>query len=572
MSMIKKKKQTINLLNNINNILINNNLIKENQCILISISGGQDSICIFFILLQLKRQWKWAFGIIFCNHLWQKSVFSANLLVVQLAHIFKIPVYCTITPNKAFNEHQSRYWRYNIFYRISCFYNYNIITTGHSSSDKVETILFQLTRGSSTKSLTSLNFIKYFLSTNNFSKNTRIQTQYLYNSIQFQKIKTYKLFYENYSFRIFAKKTNKLNTLLTTRLLVRPILNFHRFDLQKLSNFWNLPIYPDISNVKMYYYRNRIRKQLLPTLRFFFNPQIDTILLQFAEIITTEQIYVDILLTRLQFEFQTKKNKIFQLNISLFYGIPLAIQRKLIKKFLENYSYKQVYFFQIEYIIDVVIKKNFYIFNKYFIEQKKLKKNFFYPIDLNFTILNLTQFEWIRFRNKKKKKKITTLNIYLINKEIYTYITGKKMLSCKYIIFLKKQFFISSINKILLKEKHLNYICNLDNQQYFSTYLTIYFFSLKKNKQTKRFLKNGTKKKNTFNFIKLSKKTNLSKKKIQLNASKLFYSQVMKSNLLNKEILNFSFSSYYFQKFKIFFYPEIGILFRIKTELIIFDN
>ena len=71
----------------------------------------------------------------------------------------------------------------------------------------------------------------------------------------------------------------------------RPLLNVHRIEIRQFVRFWKLPIYSDQSNQKTNYLRNKIRKQLMPTLRIFFNPQIDTVLLNFIEIQKNEQLY-----------------------------------------------------------------------------------------------------------------------------------------------------------------------------------------------------------------------------------------------------------------------------------------
>ena len=73
--------------------------------------------------------------------------------------------------------------------------------------------------------------------------------------------------------------------------LSRPLLNVHRFEIRQFVRFWKLPIYSDRSNQKTHFLRNKIRKQLMPTLRIFFNPQIDTVLLNFLEIRRNEQLY-----------------------------------------------------------------------------------------------------------------------------------------------------------------------------------------------------------------------------------------------------------------------------------------
>ena len=71
----------------------------------------------------------------------------------------------------------------------------------------------------------------------------------------------------------------------------RPLLNVHRFEIRQFVRFWKLPIYSDQSNQKTNYLRNKVRKQLIPTLRIFFNPQLDTVLLNFVEIQKNEQLY-----------------------------------------------------------------------------------------------------------------------------------------------------------------------------------------------------------------------------------------------------------------------------------------
>ena len=71
----------------------------------------------------------------------------------------------------------------------------------------------------------------------------------------------------------------------------RPLLNVQRAEITQFVVFWKLPIYPDQSNKKTNLLRNKIRKQIMPTLRIFFNPQIDSALTNFARITSNEQLY-----------------------------------------------------------------------------------------------------------------------------------------------------------------------------------------------------------------------------------------------------------------------------------------
>ena len=85
----------------------------------------------------------------------------------------------------------------------------------------------------------------------------------------------------------------------------RPLLNVQRFEIRQFILFWKLPIYPDQSNEQTNLLRNKIRKQLMPTLRILFNPQIDRALTNFTEITKDEQLYFVAILSSL---LETKKN------------------------------------------------------------------------------------------------------------------------------------------------------------------------------------------------------------------------------------------------------------------------
>ena len=174
------------------------------------------------------------------------------------------------------------------------------------------------------------------------------------------------LFYYNF----FKPKKNK-----TEYFLVRPFLSLTRFDLKKICNSWKIPLLPDQSNQKLKYQRNRIRKQILPTLRFFFNPQIDITLFQFIEIINSEQEYMDFITARIIKQVQYKKKTLMELEKSLFAVLPRALKRKVLKQFLEKILKKSTKFFDIEKSLQKISRSSFLI--NYENIKKKQKKNIF---------------------------------------------------------------------------------------------------------------------------------------------------------------------------------------------------
>ena len=158
--MKQKTKKTIELVNFLHHLINKKKLLKPNQSMVLAISGGQDSIILFFIFLQLKNQWNWSLSIIYCNHLWQKDSFYTMSHLFKLAYLLNIPIYLAVTLQKIFTEQKARNWRSLTFQRMTGFYLFSIVVLGHSKSDRVETGLFNLFRGSSTKGVSSLNWTK----------------------------------------------------------------------------------------------------------------------------------------------------------------------------------------------------------------------------------------------------------------------------------------------------------------------------------------------------------------------------------------------------------------------------
>nr|AIT94628.1 hypothetical chloroplast RF62 [Chlorosarcina brevispinosa] len=153
--------KNINLIKKITFLLKQKKLVKTNQKILLAISGGQDSVCLFFILFQLKNQWNWFLGIIYCNHLWQKDSFYSFWHNLKISYLFNLPMYLFVPSTKILTEEKARTWRYYRFQRITLFYNYEIIITAHTGSDRIETLFSNLMRGSGTEGLFSLKWVRY---------------------------------------------------------------------------------------------------------------------------------------------------------------------------------------------------------------------------------------------------------------------------------------------------------------------------------------------------------------------------------------------------------------------------
>ena len=159
----KDLEKSIELVNQVRTILKRRNALTTNKATMLAISGGQDSACLIAIAVQMRDQWKGPFGIISCNHLWQHDSFYGLVHVCRLAFLVNQPLYFVAAPFNVFNEANARTWRYNTIQRIGGLYHFSTFCTGHTASDRIETILFNFVRGSGIRGLSSLGWSRWFI-------------------------------------------------------------------------------------------------------------------------------------------------------------------------------------------------------------------------------------------------------------------------------------------------------------------------------------------------------------------------------------------------------------------------
>jgi tRNA(Ile)-lysidine synthase len=366
----KQKKIFNNSYNNnlflykIKNTIIERNLLQPNQRILIAVSGGQDSICLLRSLYHLKRNWNWKLGIIHCDHRWNDSSNLQATHVAYLAGSLQIDYYQGVTIHFVKKEGIARIWRYKLIQSVAISNNYTAIITGHNANDRIETLLYNLIRGSGLHGLQSIRW-KRSISFSHFAQSALCKKNafaqgpspevskrgaFLYKKITF--IKTF-----NHS---FLKKKRPL-------FLIRPLLEITRTEIRNLLNYWNFPSWYDKTNKELKIKRNRIRHRIIPYIRIHYNPNIIQTLTRWAEIVHNENLYFEQLTHSLVSKIEIKENivdlykydesislKCFdnyrtksfhkkEKDINIFYSIlhldllrslPLALQRRLLKHYI----------------------------------------------------------------------------------------------------------------------------------------------------------------------------------------------------------------------------------------------
>lgn len=284
----------------VHQILKDKKILPKQTQILIAVSGGQDSLCLLKLLIDLQSKWHWGIAIAHCDHGWASDIGIANH-VQSLAQSWDIPCYLKVAPTMEETEAAARNWRYQALKEIAQENGFSEVVTGHTLSDRAETVLYNLIRGAGTTGLSALTWKRP----------------------------------------------------LTPQIsLVRPLLAVSRAETLEFCQQFQLPIWEDAVNANLDYTRNRIRHQLLPYLKEDFNPQVETILSQTAELLRAESNYLDTEAKKI-LEVSMSEDKT-QINRLYLQTIPLALQRRVIRLFLQNISPINPNFEQIDAVVDLI--------------------------------------------------------------------------------------------------------------------------------------------------------------------------------------------------------------------------
>jgi tRNA(Ile)-lysidine synthetase, N-terminal domain/tRNA(Ile)-lysidine synthetase, C-terminal domain len=145
-----------------------NKMLQLKDKVVIGISGGADSVCLFFILLELQKRYQLQLFAVHVNHgLRGKEADGDEAYVVQIAQTHKVPI--TVVKADVGNyakkmglseEEAGRKLRYEAFYREFKTQHCNKIAVAHNENDQAETVLFHLFRGSGLKGLTGISAVR----------------------------------------------------------------------------------------------------------------------------------------------------------------------------------------------------------------------------------------------------------------------------------------------------------------------------------------------------------------------------------------------------------------------------
>jgi tRNA(Ile)-lysidine synthase len=268
-------------------------LIPAHSKILIAVSGGQDSLCLAQLLLDLRSLWDWSLAIVHCDHRWRSDSAQNADHVRALAKAWDVNYHEVIAETDVSTEAKARDWRYQSFDTLAQTHGYSQVAIGHTATDRAETLLYNLARGSGAEGLQSLGWRR----------------------------------------SAFHATDPQATNLLQ---IVRPLLDLRRSQTGAFCRDRQLPIWHDTTNDDITYRRNRIRKEIMPLLQEALNPQADRHLAQTAELLAADVTYLQAQAQVIYDQVVVCEGDVYQIHRHRLAAAPIALQRRVLRSFCQS--------------------------------------------------------------------------------------------------------------------------------------------------------------------------------------------------------------------------------------------
>ncbi|MCX8160265.1 MAG: tRNA lysidine(34) synthetase TilS [Candidatus Saccharicenans sp.] len=288
-------------------------LFSPQSRLLVAVSGGQDSVALVHLLLELKRDWPGLdIALAHFNHQLRASAEADERFVRQLARKLGLKLLVGrgrvrefARQNKLNLEEAGRLKRYEFLEKAAEKWGAELVLTAHTMTDQAETVLMRIFRGTGLEGLQAIR--------------------------------------------------------LRAGQVVRPLLGIKREEIEKYVREKGLKFRVDESNLDTSFLRNRIRLELIPHLEKEFDPEVVSHLAQLALIAQDENEALAELIEGLwpvvtrgccgrhkgKNEDRATVPPGFELDLRALKQMPVAVARRLVRKFLhlslglESPSYEQ---------------------------------------------------------------------------------------------------------------------------------------------------------------------------------------------------------------------------------------
>lgn len=270
------------MLKKVSNYITKHNMVRENNHIILAISGGPDSMALLYIMDKLKQDLNITLTVAHVNHSLRPEADEEESFVKKCSLDLGIPFYShkadvakIALEEKKSIEDAGRQVRYQFFRQLLNDLKADQIATAHHQDDNAETVLLNLLRGTGIKGLRG----------------------------------------------IMPVNDN----------IIRPLLGVSKLEIMDYLKDNSLPYCIDDSNFDPIYLRNKIRHELIPLLEKEYNPNIIEGLSKLAVIAREENEFLE-LKTEEMFNkaLLSQSASTIKLNHAIVTNLPMALRKRVI--------------------------------------------------------------------------------------------------------------------------------------------------------------------------------------------------------------------------------------------------
>lgn len=249
------------------------------QNIGVAVSAGADSVVLLHILYLLRTQFPCQLHVLHVNHHLRADASDADESFVRsLAASLGLPITVEhAAPPSTQIEQQARDLRRAFFQRAIQQHNLDAIALGHTRGDQAETVLFRLFRGAGLAGIAAMRPV-------------------------------------------------------TSDHLIRPLLTCTRAEIRAWATSQNILWRDDASNLDTSFSRNRLRLETLPALSATYNPNLESLLAQSADLAQTEEDYWNHEIDALYPQLVAPTRLGLQIAVAQLGALHLALRRRLIRR------------------------------------------------------------------------------------------------------------------------------------------------------------------------------------------------------------------------------------------------
>ena len=265
-------------------------MVSPGHRVLAGVSGGADSVCLLFLLLEYKKQVPFELAVVHVNHGIREDAGDDAEFVKNLCRQVGVDFYLkqvnvreVADQAKCSIEEAARILRYQAFQEVAMEFGGDRIAVAHNGNDQAETLLFHLFRGSGIKGLSAIRPVR--------------------------------------------------------DQIIRPLLCLERREIESYLAERGISYCTDSTNGEDSYTRNRIRHHILPLAEQEVSPRAVAHMCRTADTLAELEEYLEQQTTRAReqcVEPLTVDSDLLTVDVKRFLQLHIALQKRLVLTLLQE--------------------------------------------------------------------------------------------------------------------------------------------------------------------------------------------------------------------------------------------